>query len=192
MASSINFNSIDENYPVAGIDNDSQGFRDNFTFIKNSLEAAKSEIETLQNTTAKVNAESNFNGNNIIEANLINTTEEIFEAEINPTGINEINVDTVRGGYQKYTINSTSVLCFLNDWPTSDSYSKVRLQFVKGTDATGNVTITFSAGAGTIYYGNFEVPRSIVLDDLFPRYVDAWTDNRGQSVYLHDLGKFAT
>ena len=34
MASNINTNTIDENYPVAGIDNDSQGFRDNFTSIK--------------------------------------------------------------------------------------------------------------------------------------------------------------
>jgi len=40
MASNINFSSIDETFPIAGKDNDSQGFRDNFQSIKNSLEAA--------------------------------------------------------------------------------------------------------------------------------------------------------
>lgn len=47
MASSINPNNIDGNYPVAGQDNDSQGFRDNFTNIKNNLTYSKSEIEDL-------------------------------------------------------------------------------------------------------------------------------------------------
>ena len=32
MASNINPNNIDTTYPVAGQDNDSQGFRDNFPF----------------------------------------------------------------------------------------------------------------------------------------------------------------
>jgi len=48
MASSINPNNIDTTYPVAGQDNDSQGFRDNFTNIKTNFEYAESEIEELQ------------------------------------------------------------------------------------------------------------------------------------------------
>ena len=34
MASNIVDTTIDDTYPVAGIDNDSQGFRDNFNIIK--------------------------------------------------------------------------------------------------------------------------------------------------------------
>lgn len=48
MASSINPYNINGNYPVAGQDNDSQGFRDNFTNTRNNLVFAKSEIEDLQ------------------------------------------------------------------------------------------------------------------------------------------------
>lgn len=48
MASNINPTNIDGNYPVAGQDNDSQGFRDNFTNIKNNLQFAKTEIDDLQ------------------------------------------------------------------------------------------------------------------------------------------------
>ena len=49
MASSINPNDIDGAYPVAGQDNNSQGFRDNFTNIKTNFTAAANEITDLQN-----------------------------------------------------------------------------------------------------------------------------------------------
>ena len=48
MASNINDAGINKDYPVAGQDNDSQGFRDNFNVIKTNFTNAKSEIETLQ------------------------------------------------------------------------------------------------------------------------------------------------
>lgn len=48
MASNINPNNINGTYPVAGQDNDSQGFRDNFTNIRTNLNYAKVELEDLQ------------------------------------------------------------------------------------------------------------------------------------------------
>lgn len=48
MASTINPNNIDILYPIAGQDNDTQGFRDNFRNIKNNLLTAKNEITDLQ------------------------------------------------------------------------------------------------------------------------------------------------
>ncbi len=44
MASSIDPNNIDGAYPVAGQDNNSQGFRDNFTNIKTNFQYAEDEI----------------------------------------------------------------------------------------------------------------------------------------------------
>ena len=49
MASNIVDTTIDDTYPVAGIDNDSQGFRDNFNIIKSNFVAAKAELTELQN-----------------------------------------------------------------------------------------------------------------------------------------------
>ena len=37
--SSINTNGINTNYPVPGVNNNSQGFRDNFAAIKTNLNA---------------------------------------------------------------------------------------------------------------------------------------------------------
>jgi len=48
MTSLIYPNNIDTTYPVAGQDNDTQGFRTNFTNIKNNLQTAKDEITALQ------------------------------------------------------------------------------------------------------------------------------------------------
>lgn len=48
MASDINPNNIDGTYPIAGIDNDTQGFRTNFTNTSTNFAEAKSEIEDLQ------------------------------------------------------------------------------------------------------------------------------------------------
>jgi hypothetical protein len=49
MASNINPNNIDGTYPVAGQDNNSQGFRDNFTNTKTNFQYASDEITDLQN-----------------------------------------------------------------------------------------------------------------------------------------------
>jgi hypothetical protein len=46
--STINTNGINVNYPVPGENNSSQGFRDNFTNIKNNINTAGTEITELQ------------------------------------------------------------------------------------------------------------------------------------------------
>jgi len=52
MTSQINPNNIDGTYPVAGQDNSSQGFRDNFTNTKNNFTYAYNEITALQANAA--------------------------------------------------------------------------------------------------------------------------------------------
>jgi len=49
MTSQINPNNIDGAYPVAGQDNNSQGFRDNFTNTSTNFQYAADEITDLQN-----------------------------------------------------------------------------------------------------------------------------------------------
>lgn len=54
MTSQINTANINTAYPVAGADNDSQGFRDNFLNIKAAVDVAASEITTLQLASSNV------------------------------------------------------------------------------------------------------------------------------------------
>ncbi len=45
--STINTNSLNVNYPVPGVNNNTQGFRDNFSSIKTNLDTAGTEISDL-------------------------------------------------------------------------------------------------------------------------------------------------
>ena len=54
MASNINSTGVDATFPIAGQDNDSQGFRNNFNTIKNNFTAAKSEIGSTPNKYCKI------------------------------------------------------------------------------------------------------------------------------------------
>ena len=60
MTSNINFAAINENFPVAGQDNDTQTFRDNFDTIKTNFSAAKTEITDLQDNTARTDSDNDF------------------------------------------------------------------------------------------------------------------------------------
>jgi hypothetical protein len=58
MASNINTTNLDTTYPIAGQDNDTQGFRTNFTNIQNNFVVAYNEITALQGnvSTLQTNA----------------------------------------------------------------------------------------------------------------------------------------
>ena len=60
MTSLINFAAINENFPVAGQDNDTQVFRDNFDTIKTNFSAAKTEITDLQDNAARKDEDNDF------------------------------------------------------------------------------------------------------------------------------------
>jgi|688.fasta_scaffold08523_3 hypothetical protein len=63
---------IDINFPTPGEDNDSQGFRTNFSMIKSALDVAGDEISTLQSNLISLSSTNNFGGNIIKKAALEN------------------------------------------------------------------------------------------------------------------------
>jgi hypothetical protein len=60
LTSLINFAAINENFPVAGQDNDTQVFRDNFDTIKTNFSTAKTEITDLQDNVARTDGDNDF------------------------------------------------------------------------------------------------------------------------------------
>ena len=60
MTSLINFAAINENFPVAGQDNDTQVFRDNFDTIKTNFSTAKTEITDLQDNAVRTDIDNDF------------------------------------------------------------------------------------------------------------------------------------
>jgi len=130
MTSQINPNNIDGNYPVAGVDNNSQGFRDNFTNTKTNFQYARNEIIDLQSKAVLKAAliggvlDNNMNDNLIYAAKIRD-----FSATRVPvaTTVGSITIDYSAGHYQ--TINTTgSVSLTFSNFPPSGSYGLMRIQ----------------------------------------------------------------
>ena len=186
MASEINSTDIDGLYPVAGQDNDSQGFRDNFTTIKNSLATAKTEITALQDNTAKLNAENDFGGNNLTGANLIANSEEI--ANKGSIGTSTI-VNWTDGNYQTVQVTADSLVLTFDEWPESGKLGQLRLAVT--SDNSGPYNVTFATSGGTMKYGTgFPTPFTI-NSETNPKIIEVWTTNSGTTVFARYLGEYS-
>jgi hypothetical protein len=112
VSSNINYASINENFPVAGEDNDTQVFRDNFDTIKNSLATAKDEVSDLINDTAKTNTDNDFENNTVSNAVFLTVKEKIFSGG-NPTSPSVV-IDFLNAHYQIYTFSSDKIVTIQN------------------------------------------------------------------------------
>lgn len=199
MASNIDEVSINSEYPIAGQDNDSQGFRDNFGIIKNNFVAAKSEIEDLQDNTAKKNSANNFLGNNITNANLVNVSEEL---NAGGTLSNSQDVNFTLGPVQTFTVGGDITLT-TTDWPESGKVGKIRLILINdgedriltiGTEAGSSLKFNArwpnKTGAGT--EGDpYVFTNNLTIDSASnPVIIDFMTYNQGSSIFVDYIGKF--
>jgi hypothetical protein len=108
--SQINPNNINTAYPVAGQDNNTQGFRDNFTNIKLNFQYAASEIDSLSgNTILKNNTLNDVAGSIIYGSRLQNTGYvQVNQGNVAPTA----TINYAAGSYQTITVNAATTLNF--------------------------------------------------------------------------------
>ena len=154
MTSSINFGAINTAYPVAGVDNNSQGFRDNFTAISAGLATAKSEITALQtNAVLKANLTTNAVVNNDLNGSTIsNGLYNKFYGVYFSGGTvsSSANIDLVNGPVQKFVLSGDTTLTFTG-WPTAGKMGLIRVLI--GSDQNGVRTPGFAtSGGGSIKY----------------------------------------
>ena len=158
--SNINYVSINENFPVAGQDNDTQVFRDNFDTIKTSLRYAKEELEELQNTSsgaARLNAENNFNKNVIRNATFLGNFEQ---ARVNldwQANQAEIAYDTASYHVLRLTgaANPSVQLQFVFPEPDPVNPKLQKMIVELYTDVTNNKTVSFFTSGTLTYKKNF-------------------------------------
>lgn len=140
--SSINPNNINGNYPVYGQDNPTQGFRDNFTNIKNNFSLAKEEIEELQ---AKAilreplegeTLDNDFNYSQITSAQLKSPTET-FVALNDQYG--NVFVDYSISTFQKISTISNANVTITNLPLISAGAAKMKLWFNIGETYYANI-----------------------------------------------------
>jgi len=150
MSSNINPNNIDGTYPVAGQDNTSQGFRDNFTNIKTNFQYAEDEISELQSKALLKSALTGTTLDNDMLGSLI------YNATIADFGASRLDLGTVSGSqtinyalghFQTLTTSGNVNLSFTN-FPTSGIAGVVSVQVT--VDETGGVphTLTLTSLSG--------------------------------------------
>jgi hypothetical protein len=138
MASNINPNNIDGTYPVAGQDNNSQGFRDNFTNTKSNFQYAEDEINDLQ---SKAILKAALNGsvldNDMLGSLVYNGTIADFGATrvalSGTTG--SINIDYEAGHFQTIGSTTGSVSLTFSNFPASGIAGIVSVQITIGNQA---------------------------------------------------------
>lgn len=133
--SQINTNGINANYPVPGKNNSTQGFRDNFSQIKNNLNTASAEITDLQNKVVLKAALDNSSINNDMANTLISnaatsgfraTTYNLGNA-LSGTVIVNVNTADVHYG----TVTGDVTLQFAS-WAPTNTESNVQLRLSIG------------------------------------------------------------
>ena len=148
MTSAINPNNIDGAYPVAGQDNDSQGFRDNFTNTKTNFQYAAQEITDLQ---SKVVLKAALTGtvldNNMAGSLLSNAQlQDMSETKV-PLGSTSgtITLDYSAGPYYTVTAAGNLTIAFTN-FPTAGTVGRLRLQITASTSYSLTLPASVTVG----------------------------------------------
>ena len=131
MASLVNPSNINGNFPIAGQDNDSQGFRDNFTNIRNNFAFIKSEVEDLQNKAIlKTALTGSALDNNFQGSQLKNVQFKDYSETVNDWGntAGEIQLDYALGNVHKvYTVDSVTINAVIKNPPGTLQFSRLLL-----------------------------------------------------------------
>lgn len=168
---------IDADYPVAGQDNDSQGFRDNFSVIKDGLATAKAELTDLQTNSARLDDTNNFGGNLVDNA----VTNRLYGTAYTTTDLGSISVDLANGSYQEITVSGTATL-IVTGWPAEDVHAYMKLAIKSNTTTAYQVTLSADGGSNKVFNSLPSTGILTVDDDL--QLIDVWTIDQGATVYF--------
>lgn len=191
--SNINFTNINENFPVAGQDNDTQVFRDNFDSIKTGLRIANEEITDLQDNVARRDQSNDFNGNIITNAQLINNTDVVSPQGTLPSTVGTIDFEN--GNYQTFILSNTSFkFDFLNFPANGLKVGKVTVELYGIDNTSRNVSFQLS-DSSSIKSNGFPVvvdgiPTLTLTSSTDPVIFEVWRHSESRYLMRY-IGTFA-
>ena len=193
MTSLINFAAINENFPVAGQDNDTQVFRDNFDTIKTNFSAAKTEITDLQDNAARTDEDNDFLYNVVGSLTLQDAylRKKDYGAAI-VAGTQDISFKQAMYHVVKFGANTS--LSF-SEFPTGAVDATGLGQIGKATlelygDGTTR-TITFTTSGGTVIKKSPGFPGSVtVISATNPVIIEVW-QHSATVIFMNYLGLYS-
>ena len=192
MTSNINFAAINENFPVAGQDNDTQVFRDNFDTIKTNFSEAKTEITDLQDNSARTDQDNDFLYNVVGSLTLQDAylRKKDYGAAI-VAGTQDISFKQAM--YHVVKVGANTSLSF-SEFPTGVVDVTGLGQIGKATlelygDGTAR-TITFTTTGSTVFK-KLGFPGSVtVTSDTNPVIIEVWQHSTAV-IWMNYLGLFS-
>ena len=187
MASGIITTNIDTAYPVAGQDNDSQGFRDNFTNLKTALDTAKSEISDLE---SKAVLKSALTGESLSNDGAGAVIEDFEFKDISETRIakgttsGSVTFDYEEGPYQTLTTSGSVTLAFSN-FPAAGKVGTIRVE-INVADVAHTITLPSAVDIGQDQLIGSNGARVITPDRTGVHVFEFVTDDAGSSIAVID------
>jgi hypothetical protein len=184
---------IDEAFPVPGVDNESQGFRDNFSAIKDTLIQAKIDIEGLQESRLDISSpETDLGGNTIKNANLAANTYAFDEG----AGISASQIISYTAGSFHYLglIGGTSgspAQLVLSDIPSPTTPVVTVFRVAVRGDGTERFFAFNTETTGAFYVDNSWPATLSVTSATGAKMFEFWTYDGGNTVFAKYLGQFA-
>ena len=200
MASNINPYSVDGTFPIAGQDNSSQGFRDNFTNIQNNFIAAENEISDLQTKALVTSALNGQNLNNDMAGTQIRrpqlsawTQSYLDLGAVNGTAILDFGSTSSGNGanFQKITTAGPVTLNFIN-WPATVGtgavgYGVMRVWIVV-TNVAHTVTLPANVDIAVVDIAGYDITTQKITFDAPGNYIfDISSINSGADYLIFDV-----
>lgn len=191
--SNINYLNINENFPVAGQDNDTQTFRDNFDTIKTSLRFANQEVTDIETNGARLDQANDFNSNNIQNAVLDNVSWSLNKR--GTPDATTLEVDFTSGTYHVININSNKTIEFTNfpgqEGATETVSGGVGKCIVELYSSGGTHLINFVASGGTAIKKDPNFPVTFEVSSTGnPRFIEVWRHSTDK-IFLRYLGEYS-
>jgi hypothetical protein len=193
VTSLINFAAINENFPVAGQDNDTQVFRDNFDTIKTNFSTAKTEITDLQDNAARTDEDNDFLYNVVGSLTLQDAylRKKDYGAAI-IAGTQDVSFKQAM--YHVIKLGANTSLSF-TEFPTGAVDLTGLGQIGKATlelygDGTTR-TITFTTTGGTVIKKSPGFPGSVTVTDANnPVIIEVW-QHSDAVIWMNYLGLYS-
>jgi hypothetical protein len=191
MTSNINPNNINGSYPVAGQDNNSQGFRDNFTNTATNFQYAADEITDLQNKAVLKSAlvgttlNNNMGGSILSNAQLQDMSETVVSLG---TLAGTVAINYALGSYQTLTTHGAVSLQFSN-FPAAGAAASVVVQVTVASTAH-TVQIPTAVSVNTTGVQGLNTGTNIISFAATGTYSFVFTtSNGGSTVTINETNK---
>jgi hypothetical protein len=189
VTSNINPNNIDATYPVAGVDNDSQGFRTNFTNIKNALTYAAAEISDLQSKSILKSALSGGVLDNSMSGTLLQGAEvrDLRETRYDLSSVSgTVTLNHAYGHYHQASTSGSITLAFSN-LPATGKVGRIRLELTVNSTAH-TLTLPSAVNKGTLGIAGYS--SNVITFAVTGLYIfEFTTDDAGATIHIQDLSR---